>query len=288
MKGPTPDGIVARTIDGALGRWTFLEWRPARLRAWIDGLWLFDGSMALRRERTFPCARLDVMLQLEGRYRPGDDPAAEPFPTASVNGVLLGPQVVVSPRTRVRVLGIGIRPAGAHALLGGAVPDLTGVTVDLRDILGAQAEALAGRCHERSNEDALLEAAQFVEGRLARTSDPDDAITWVADRLEATAGTAAIGRLAEKAGISTSTLARRFRERTGLTPKRMARIHRFRRVLDALHVGACRSLSSLALDAGYYDQPHMNAEFRELAGLSPTEYLAATPYPGSPSLAEAN
>jgi AraC-like DNA-binding protein len=47
------------------------------------------------------------------------------------------------------------------------------------------------------------------------------------------------------------------------------------------------SLADIAADAGYYDQPHMNAEFRELSGFSPREFLAAVCYAGSTSIAEA-
>jgi len=47
------------------------------------------------------------------------------------------------------------------------------------------------------------------------------------------------------------------------------------------------SLAEVALAAGYYDQPHLNAEFRELSGFSPRDFLAAMRYPESVSVAEA-
>jgi AraC-like DNA-binding protein len=52
-----------------------------------------------------------------------------------------------------------------------------------------------------------------------------------------------------------------------------------------LHRGNA-ALANGALAAGYYDQPHMNAEFRELSGFTPREFLAANRYSES-SLAEA-
>lgn len=50
-----------------------------------------------------------------------------------------------------------------------------------------------------------------------------------------------------------------------------ARLVRFDRVL---RVPGAR-LTDVALDAGYYDQAHVDAEFRDLAGLTPTAFLAA-------------
>jgi len=67
--------------------------------------------------------------------------------------------------------------------------------------------------------------------------------------------------------------------------KLFARIHRFRRALKLIDQGD-GPLADIALAAGYYDQPHMNAELRELSGLAPGEFLAAVRYPNSVSVAE--
>jgi len=37
----------------------------------------------------------------------------------------------------------------------------------------------------------------------------------------------------------------------------------------------CAPLADVALDAAFYDQPHMTAEFRELSGITPSEFLLA-------------
>ncbi len=54
----------------------------------------------------------------------------------------------------------------------------------------------------------------------------------------------------------------------------MARLVRFQRAAHLLQQPGHRSLVSIALSCGYYDQAHFNREFRELAACTPTVYLA--------------
>jgi AraC-like DNA-binding protein len=64
-----------------------------------------------------------------------------------------------------------------------------------------------------------------------------------------------------------------FKSYLGVTPKRVARIYRFARLIlsvDALHPV---DWSELAHAAGYYDQAHFSKEFKDFTGLTPTAYL---------------
>ena len=54
----------------------------------------------------------------------------------------------------------------------------------------------------------------------------------------------------------------------------MARVARFRRAERLLRAPAHRSIAAVALTCGYYDQAHLNRDFRELAGCPPTAHLA--------------
>lgn len=50
---------------------------------------------------------------------------------------------------------------------------------------------------------------------------------------------------------------------------------RFDRAVAALQTSGSRGLAEIAFESGYSDQAHLNREFRELAGLRPTDLVAA-------------
>ncbi len=162
-----------------------------------------------------------------------------------------------------------------------------GLTIDLQDLAGRAAEELIERCHGASSgEERLRQAVTWVSERVARSRQSvDPAIAWVAGQIERREGAVTISALREQAGLSKTRLATVFREQIGVTPKQYARVLRFRRALTMVNAGE-ETLAEVALAAGYYDQPHLNAEFRELSGFSPREFLAARRYPESVSIAE--
>jgi AraC-like DNA-binding protein len=53
----------------------------------------------------------------------------------------------------------------------------------------------------------------------------------------------------------------------------MARIIRFDRALRLLQSSEGQTLADVVFEAGYYDQPHMNREFRRFTGGSPGDFL---------------
>jgi methylphosphotriester-DNA--protein-cysteine methyltransferase len=58
-----------------------------------------------------------------------------------------------------------------------------------------------------------------------------------------------------------------------VSPKRLARLVRFRRVLATLDAHRTRGGVDVALDHGYYDQAHFIAEFRAFAGDAPRRFV---------------
>jgi AraC-like DNA-binding protein len=59
-----------------------------------------------------------------------------------------------------------------------------------------------------------------------------------------------------------------------MSPKRYARLERFRAVVAQAHLNNCIEWSRVAADCGFYDQPHLVREFREFSGMTPSAYMA--------------
>jgi AraC-like DNA-binding protein len=182
-------------------------------------------------------------------------------------------------------MGIKLHPVGAYALLDLPLSEISDLTVDLGDLAGHAAAELAERCHAApSDAERVRLAARWLEARLQRGRRAHPAVAWTAAQIAQHPGES-IAELRAATGLSSTRLATHFREQVGVTPKRFARLHRFRRALEMLYEGE-RSLVDLALHAGYYDQPHFAREFREMAGLTPGEFLTSPHYPGGYNLPE--
>ena len=282
--------IVSQYIDSTLGRWTHTEWRPARdqiLSGVVERIWDFDGMAAHPQERVFPNGLVELIVQLDDRYRDIHGDHTILTPTVCVTGVHARPMVVQAPPRPCRVLGIRLHPAGAWAVLAHPLFELADLTADLRDVLGREAGELAEQC---AGVGGGIERVRRVVAWLTRllhrssAGRVDPAVGWVAGRIAASAGRTSIAALRAETGVGDAKLVSLFRQQVGVTPKKLARIHRFGHALGLLGRGG--SLADLAVTAGYYDQPHMNAEFREMAGLTPLEVLRATRYPNSMSVPE--
>jgi transcriptional regulator GlxA family with amidase domain len=152
--------------------------------------------------------------------------------------------------------------------------ELTNQTIRLDDVLGEAGRLLVDRLQDapdRARRFALLEA--FLMARIEGAKAPPPEISWAWQRLATTGGTQSIGELAVGLRCSRRHLIALFREHIGLPPKPLARILRFGRAVRLLD--RCNDLrwSEVALNCGYYDQSHMNRDFLEFAGTTPTEYL---------------
>jgi AraC-like DNA-binding protein len=175
---------------------------------------------------------------------------------------------------------LGVTPAGARALFGMPAAELAHTVVHLPEVLGGLGDELVERLAAAPSWPDRFSVLDDVLGRALTTPrEPAREVAHAWSFLAHRAGAVDIESLAREVGWSRRHLSEQFRSEYGLPPKTMARVLRFERAKWML-VRADRSpLATVAATCGYADQPHMTREWQELAGSSPSGWLAGEELP---------
>ncbi len=80
-----------------------------------------------------------------------------------------------------------------------------------------------------------------------------------------------IGKLAEMSGLSVSSFERQFKKHFKMTPIKYIRRMRINEACNEL-ISTHKSMSEVALDAGFCDQSYFSTEFRRTMNITPAKY----------------
>ena len=203
-------------------------------------------------------------------------------PLRADRGFLIGPHdrpVTNEPTGETFAVGIVTTPVGCRAALGLDPAPIAGRVVELTEAWGPAA-ALRARliglaaAADPDPETMLDLVVATVAGGLdldvpgldrcerAVTMLDDDPLRPIAD-------------IAAEVGVSHGHLDREFTRIVGLSPRRLARLLRVERLLQAIDIDADVAWADLAATHGWADQSHMIRDFKRHTGSAPSAYLAA-------------
>jgi AraC-like DNA-binding protein len=226
---------------------------------------------------------LDEPLSIEAHPDPGQPPGEF---RALLGGLHSAPALIRHEGAQSG-LQLALRPPGVRALLGLPAGELADTDVPAEEVLGGVCAELRDRVMTAAGWperfailDEILLRQLITGSEAAAAVAPEVLRAW--RQLLRAGGAVRVGDLAAETGWSSRHLASRFRTEIGLTPKAAARVIRFDRAKQALirHVHTRAShdggyqLADLAADTGYFDQAHLAREFRSLAGVPPSQWLA--------------
>jgi AraC-like DNA-binding protein len=229
---------------------TYAEFRPtAALRPWVECFWSQESDASAGERRILPDGCADLVFDLNQG-------------TGIVVGTMTRP-LVLPPSAASRFFGVRFHPGRAAAFLRMPLAEITDARVPLRDVW--------------KQWDGRMEIAA-LEAELLRRLDPqrDRRVDAAIAQIVSGGGTVRVDELAREIGISRQHLARQFQQHVGVSPKTFARVMRFRRLVQTLPKQGA-DWADLAARSGYYDQSHLIADFRELAGTTPNAFLFSNP-----------
>ena len=265
--------------------------------AWIDVPQLMPGVVASAVgydltaltpgvHRGLPSPYLTFIYSLSGPIVSGESLAQLGSRQAYRTEVLLGglhqrPAYVEQPVQQAGIQ-LAVHPLAARALFGVPACELTQLAGDATDVLGSSAARLQQRLAEMPSwgeRMALLQQdlRRRVEAQERRTpvrAEVREAWVWMARHR----GTGSMDGLAAHVGLSSRQLTTLFGREVGLAPKQLSRLMRFasarQRIVAGVRRGVRSDLAAIAADCGYYDQSHLDRDFAQYVGLSPTAWIA--------------
>jgi AraC-like DNA-binding protein len=231
------------------------------LAPWIVCYWSLGATGAPRfKSRVLPDGSNDLIVDLSGKTRPfvvGAMPQAE----------------VVTLQGRVDLLGVRFHPGGALPFLHHPLNELTGREVELDALWGRAAGSLADAVAAEPPAGQRIEHLERVLRDALQRRWEESLVTRAVACYHRAHGAISVRQVASALGVGERRLERAFARCVGLSPKQLARVLRFLHTVR--HMGRTRWAGApLALDAGYADQSHFIREFKALAGVTPTAFVA--------------
>lgn len=239
-------------------------------------LYYRDYNPISKKERLLPNGLSQLIINLGNRtFRHFEGPnnnKEREYPSAIIAGIQTK-NIFLDSSSRLSTMHVVLRPGALPAMFNVPAHAFKNQMVDLDTIAGYDMAVLRERLIEATNPEdkfQLLEA--FLLSRLDRTYQPNPAVMFSIEQLENRNGTLLIKEIRDKVGYSQRHFSELFKKLLGVAPKQYARICRFQGALSRIQGMKVPDWTSIAIDSGYYDQPHFNHEFKSFSGLSPTEY----------------
>jgi AraC-like DNA-binding protein len=173
------------------------------------------------------------------------------------------------------MLAVNFTPTGAAALLPLPLQELFNQACTLdnlfkRQLVAGLEERVAGA---KDTAGRIRETESFLL-QMIKGPQQDPLVYAGVKAIQRAKGIIKAEELAKALFISPGRLEKRFKKTVGATPKKFASLVRIAAVLKEVPSG--KSLTALAYDAGYFDQPHFIHDFRHYTGYSPKQLLPHT------------
>lgn len=172
------------------------------------------------------------------------------------------------------MFGVSLYPYAIPMLFGISTNELTNETPDLCSLLkeeGLRLEEVIGNAINNNQRVKIIE--KFILKKLACTYQNTLPVFKAVQNIIETNGLITVKKVAGNYFLSERQFERNFLHYAGFSPKLFSRIVRFHASMAHYGSGG-KSLTSIALECGYYDQSHFIHDFKEFSGLHPKYFFS--------------
>lgn len=232
------------------------------------------GDPPVFPQRHLPGGSVDLMLNLGNAiYHANADKKIICLPEANLSGPF--DKHFFSEYTgEVHMIGILFKSEASSLILKDRTDSIRGMFVSADLIFHSEISLIVERlrCVSDPLEIALI-LEEFLIPKFLSRKEPYHFLNVqkAVELIQAKKGNITQQELLDVICLSERQFRRIFTEYTGCSPKEYARVVRVKNILRLLNKG--KSIYDIAFELGYYDPSHLVNDFKDIAGISPLEFL---------------
>lgn len=263
--------------SSSINAMAYQEFAPCDfLKPYVKCYYLYESDTnAVFEDKALATGCMEIMFNLgNGRWQTVTDGISTTTPMIEVWGQVIEPLTFRSLGKNI-MFGMRFYPHTASIFLQQDVSEFNNQVSDYTIVADPSVQVLHARLQDAVNisqrvelvEEYLLKKLVRYEKKLPHVA----LIGNVMKEMQQRDFFDNISNVADRYGITSRYLQKLFVQHTGLSPKLYSKINRFQNSL--LLVGQQQmSLTSIAYEAGYFDQSHFIREFKLFAGTSPSVF----------------
>jgi AraC-like DNA-binding protein len=174
---------------------------------------------------------------------------------------------------KVKMVGVCFYPWGIHAISGIPIHNILDTVVTYETIFGKEVHQLQEHLSNLdTGEEAIRTIESFVLSYIFRKSKKsiDKEVVRFSQAMVNPMMKTELKNLQKECSSNDRKLQYKFKNNVGFSLSLYQKLARFNRSLYQLKYS--QSLTSVAIECGYYDQSHFIRDFKTFAGVSPGEY----------------
>jgi methylphosphotriester-DNA--protein-cysteine methyltransferase len=226
--------------------------------------------------RVLPNTSLAIAFRFRGQISYIDNTDRTILPIATLSGLRKSVRLInYAPKTAALI--VLFKEAGVSPFFKQPLHELFEASVSLDNFFPRSEISIVEEClaEAENSQTKIAVIEQFLYSKLSHNK-PDNLVSEAIAKIYSKKGMIRISGLADDLYISQDAFEKRFRKVTGTTPKQFSSIVKMKAIIR--QNPAPSSFLDIALENGYYDQPHFNKDFKLFTGQNPTDFFKSASY----------
>jgi AraC-like DNA-binding protein len=230
-----------------------------------------QNELANLVNKVVPDTSLIIAFRYKGRINYAANENEKNIPSAAFSGLTRSARTFNYSKDTGNIIVI-FKEAMAAAFFKEPLHELFEEIVSLDNFISHQdlsimEEQLAGA---KNNIQRIDLVDRFLLSKLCNHK-PDKLILTALQKIRQSNGVIKMKDLANTLCISQDPFEKRFRQSVGTSPKQFSSIVRMKSIINSRYQK--QKLTEIIFNAGYFDQPHFNKDFKLFTGQSPTDFF---------------